>query len=285
MPLASLALLHPLSGGLSAWTIHWSTVVGLAALGAVYAWRARVGPSMGEPRDAASPSATQKAAFLSGLAVLFLSLNGPLHDLSDSYLFSAHMVQHLLLTMLVTPLMIAGTPGWMLRPALRSRAVAAVARRITNPVFCFLAFSLTLTIWHLPLMYNQAMAHHNVHIVQHLCFLVASTLMWWPLMSPMPELPRLSYPKQMLYVVLLTLPMTLVSVYITYADAAMYPAYAAAPRLFGLTPVEDQQMGGLIMWIPGGLVFIAVMTIVFFKWAAAESDDVGASTASLGPTP
>lgn len=285
--LVSFALLHPVALSWSAWTIHWSTVIGIAALGALYAWRARAGdtPVATTPGSPGStPTAAQKTAFVSGLLVLFASLNGPLHDLSDNYLFSAHMVQHLLLTMLVTPLLIAGTPGWMLRPALRVPAVAAVARRITNPVFCFLAFSITLAAWHLPPMYNMAMAHHNVHIVQHLCFLVASTLMWWPLMSPLPELPRLSYPKQMLYVMLMTLPMTVVSIYITYANSSLYPAYGSAPRLMGLTPVEDQRLGGLIMWIPGGLVFIAVMTIVFFKWVADEADDVTTTPAKLGPT-
>ena len=93
-------------------------------------------------------------------------------------------------------------------------------------------------------------------------------------MSPLPELPRLSYPKQMLYTFLLTLPMATVSIAITYAERVLYPAYAAAPRLLPLSPLEDQRLGGLIMWIPGGLIFLAVLTIVFFKWAAAESDEV-----------
>jgi putative membrane protein len=159
----------------------------------LYAWRARAGARAGE-----HPTAGQKLAFAAGLATLLLTLNGPIHDLSDDYLFSMHMVQHLLLTMLVTPLLIAGTPGWMLRPALRIRAVAAVARYITTGPAAFTIFSLTIVVWHLPPLYNYALAHHPVHIVQRLCFLVASTIMWWPVMSTMPELPRLSYPKQML---------------------------------------------------------------------------------------
>jgi putative membrane protein len=179
--------------------------------------------------------------------------------------------------MLVVPLLIAGTPGWMLRSALRYPWVDRVARAITRPAFCFLAFNITLAVWHLPPVYNLAMARHGVHIVQHLCFLVAATLMWWPLMSPLPELPRLSYPKQMLYTILMTLPMTLVAVYITYADASLYPAYENTPRIIDITPLEDQRLGGLIMWIPGGLIFIGVLTAVFFRWAAAESDDASAA--------
>ncbi|HJU90902.1 MAG TPA: cytochrome c oxidase assembly protein [Gemmatimonadaceae bacterium] len=247
------------------WSIHPSTVIGIAALGALYWWRCRM--------ERRVPTAGQRLSFAAGLVVLFASLNGPIHDLSDYYLFSAHMVQHLLLTMLVTPLLLGGTPEWMLAPALRSPAVAAGARRLTTPIACFLIFNTVLIAWHLPPLYNAAMANHGVHIVQHLTLLVASTLMWWPLMSPLSELPRISYPKQMLYTFLLTLPMSTVSIAITYADHVLYPAYAAAPRLLPLSPLEDQRLGGLIMWIPGGFIFLAVLTVVFFKWASAGGDE------------
>lgn len=269
----STALLHPL-GGFS-WTtfsVHWSTVIGIAALGGLYAWRTRVEQTRGARADERTPTSGQRLAFVAGLLALFLTLNGPLHDLSDSYLFSAHMVQHLVLTMLVTPLLIAGTPGWMLRPALRSRAVATVARRITTGPAAFAIFNITIVAWHLPPLYNLAMAHHPVHIVQHLCFLVASTIMWWPLMSTMPELPRLSYPKQMLYLFLVMLPMSMVAMIITYADTVLYPAYSSAPRVWPLSPLQDQRLGGLIMWIPGSLVFLVVLSVVFFKWAGQEAE-------------
>ncbi|MDQ6886740.1 MAG: cytochrome c oxidase assembly protein [Gemmatimonadota bacterium] len=251
------------------WTIHPSTVLGIAALAVLYGWRARASRRAG----GASPGIGQALAFAGGLLALFAALNGPIHDLSDSYLFSAHMVQHLMLTMLVTPLLLAGTPGWMLRPLLERPVIARIAGRLTTPVACFTIFSVVLTVWHLPPLYNFAMAHHSVHIVQHLCFLVASTFMWWPLMSPLPELPRAPYPQQMLYTFLLTLPMSLVSIAITYAGSVIYPAYASAPRISGLTPLEDQQLGGLIMWIPGGLIFLGVLTIVFFRWVAQAEEE------------
>ncbi|HET7585672.1 MAG TPA: cytochrome c oxidase assembly protein [Gemmatimonadaceae bacterium] len=279
------ALLHDDAAfSLTHFSIHWSTVIGIAALAGLYHWRARVGPTAPPPSSDApgatpaatdtptahAPSAAQRLAFAAGLAVLFLSLNGPLHDLSDGYLFSAHMTQHMLLAMAVTPLLIAGTPGWMLRPALRIRAVAAAARWVTHPPHAFAIFSVTLIAWHLPVLYNTAMAHHGVHIVQHLCFLVASTLLWWPLMSSMPELPRLSHPKQMLYALLMMVPMTAVSIFVTYADTVLYTAYAAAPRVTGLSPLQDQRLGGLIMWIPGSFIVVGVVTVIFFHWAGAE---------------
>lgn len=256
-------LLHPLAPLGPGFTVHGSTVVGIVGLAALYTWRAGKG-------EAGGTTAGQRAAFVSGLAVMFLSLNGPLHDLSDGYLFTAHMVQHLMLTMLVTPLLIAGTPGWMLRPALQVPWVYAAAKRVTAPVAAFAIFTVTIIVWHLPPLYNLAMANHDVHIVQHLTFLIASTIMWWPLMSPMPELPRLNYPQQMLYAIGMALPMSVVAIVLTYSDSTMYPAYASAPRVWGITPLEDQQYGGLLMWIPGGMIFFGVASVRFFQWASAD---------------
>ena len=117
------------------------------------------------------------------------------------------------------------------------------------------------------------MAHHPVHIAQHLCFMIAAVLMWWPVLSPLPELPRLSYPGQMLYLFLLSIPMSLVAICIGYADHVLYPFYSSAPRILGITPMQDQMIGSLIMWIPGGLFFFVIISFVFFKWQKIDGDE------------
>ena len=309
-----MLLLHPAAElSWTNFTVHASTVIGIAALGALYAWRAHRGPSLSDrfpvnadpttstplfappdTRDGKSrmlstdesiavatalpgPTVGQRASFFGALVILFLTLNGPLHDLSDYYLFSGHMVQHLIMTLIVPPLMIVGTPGWMLRPLLRNRVVFTLAKRLTTIAACFVIFNLVLAIWHLPPLYNLALKYHGVHILQHLMFLVASVLMWWPLTSPLPELPRAAYPAQMLYCFLMVIPMSVISIYIVLADTLLYPAYAAAPRVWGISPMEDQQYGGLIMWIPGGVFFYAVMSVVFFKWSSRGGQDDVAS--------
>jgi putative membrane protein len=267
-------LLHPAARiAVNEFTVHWSTVLGLAGLGALYAWRARHAPA----EAGRSPTTGQRATFVTALVLIFLSLNGWLHDLSDYYLFSAHMVQHLVLTLVAPPLLIMGTPGWMLRPALKWRGVGPVARAATSAPRAFLVFNVVLIVWHLPPMYGLAMAHHSVHIVQHLCFMVAATLMWWPILSPLPELPRLAYPAQMLYLFLLTIPMSLVAVCIAYSGRVLYPAYAAAPRLWGITPLQDQLIGALIMWIPGGFFFFVIISVVFFRWQQQDEDSSAAA--------
>src|SRR5688572_3689455 len=194
------------------------------------------------------------------------------------------MVQHLLLSLAVPPLLLVGTPGWLLRPLLANRAIGSVARAITPPIRCFIIFNVVIAAWHLPPLYNTAMAYHPVHIVQHLTFMTASVLMWWPLLSPLPELPRLAYPGQMLYCFLMVIPMSIVAIYIAMADHVLYPAYSIAPRLWGITPLSDQQIGGLIMWVPGGLLFYVVMTFVFFKWAGRDTDSTAGAQVDWRPT-
>lgn len=256
-------LLHPDAPlDLTRFSIHWSTVAGIAGLAALWQWRRTKRP---EGSTDASP-----LAFYTALALLFFSLNGPLHDLSDRYLFSAHMVQHLVLTMAVIPLLIIGTPGWMLRPALRSRIVSTIARTFTRPIVAYAVFNIAMIAWHLPPLYNLAMADHDVHVLQHLVFLGSATLVWWPLLSPLPELPPLSHALRMLYVVLLMIPMNVIGLMITYADEVLYPAYESAPRLTTLSPMDDQLVGGLIMWIPGTFILIGVATALFFRWVKVE---------------
>jgi len=158
------ALLHPAQQiGWTNWTIHPSVVVGLAAFGGLYLWRARRGGAEPGPAPAetegGSLTAAQRLMFFTGLLVMFGSLNGPLHDLSDYYLFSGHMVQHLLLTLVVAPLFVAGTPGWMLRPLLDVRGVGSALRWVTKPTRCFALFNVVLAAWHIPALYNTALAH------------------------------------------------------------------------------------------------------------------------------
>jgi putative membrane protein len=278
-----LALLHPVADLGSGFSVHPSIVVGVAAVAAVYEWRARQGAReaalLGAPVNVLHPG--HRAAFYGALLVLFASLNGPLHDLSDEYLFSAHMVQHLMLQLVVAPLALLGIPGWMLRPALRAPGVRRAAYRVTRVAAAFALFNVIMAAWHLPPLYNLALAHHPVHIVQHVTFLVASVIMWWPLAGSLPELPRPSYPAQILYCFLLTIPMSIVAVYITYADRVLYPLYAVAPRVFGISPLEDQRLGGLIMWIPGGLYFLGVLSVVFFKWSQRGEDGVDAAQVAV----
>jgi putative membrane protein len=247
------------------WSLHPSVLVGTGLLGALYfygigPWRRRRGlPPV--PR-------WKVASFCAALLVLLGALNGPMHDLSDYYLFSVHMAQHLLLTLLFPPLLILGTPGWLLEPLLRPPAVRRVARVLTHPVAAAAIFTVTIAVWHLGQYYDLMMRDHDVHIATHLMFMVTATLLWWPVMSPVPEiLPRLGYGLGMLYLFLVGIPMQIVAALITLSGGVLYPWYSAAPRTWGLSPLDDQQLGGLLMWVPGNLWMFLAIGVLFFVWA------------------
>lgn len=253
------------------WTsgeLHADVLLGVGALAAAYALAWATGPR----RSAAEP-----ALFFAGLGVLLLALNGPLHDLSDYYLFSAHMVQHLLLTLLVPPLLLAGTPGplldRLLAPLLRSHLGRAAVRATTRPVPALGIYSVALIAWHMPGPYNLALETHGWHVVEHLILIATAMGAWWPVASPSALAPRLHYGAQILYLFAFGIPMTVVASMITGAEHVLYPYYAAAPRLWDLQPLADQRLGGLIMWVPAGLVPLTAFTVVFFRWVAAEADE------------
>src|SRR5207244_1739172 len=158
---------------------------------------------------------------------------------------------------LVRPLL---GPGWVLR----------VAHRATRPLAAGALFSAPITLWHVPQFYEAALEHHPLHIVQHLVFIATAVIMWWPILSPVPELPRANYPTQLMYLFALGLPMSLAGALITLSERVLYPFYAAAPRVWGLTPLADQQLGGLLMWVVGTIYLWVAASVVWFRWAGRE---------------
>jgi len=240
----------------STWDLHPSVIIGLVLLGGLYVY-------LGGLRSARR----HVASFAGALLVLLLALNGPLHNLSDTYLFSAHMAQHLLLTLVFPPLLLYGTPAHVVRPLLRARGVLAVGRVVTRPLAAASLFTAPIVLWHVPALYEASLRNHNLHIVQHLVFLATAVIMWWPILSPVPELPRIQHLMQMLYLFLLGIPMSVTGALITLSSSVLYPFYAAAPRVGALSPLDDQQIGGLLMWVLGGLMLWIVMTVIWFRYS------------------
>ncbi len=238
---------------------------------------------------AAPPSRWQVASWVTAVLIIFFSLNGPLHEWADGYLFSAHMVQHLLLMLIMPPFLLWGLPTWVIRKALGVRWIFGAGRVLTHPVVAFVAYNVVFIFWHLPDMYNWALMDHTVHIVQHLSFMAVAVMMWWPIINPVEELQRIpNGPLLMGWIFLFGIPGTIVSALITLSDEVLYTWYAAAPRITGLTVLDDQRLGGLIMWIPGMLVFWVAITAVFFRWTSYEyrswkEDPEALPTGETGP--
>jgi putative membrane protein len=253
-------------------SIHLEVLIVAAVLAVAYAaaWRAS-----GE-----RVQRVRAAAFGAGLVSLIVALNGPIHDLAEGRWFSAHMAQHLILTLVTPPLLLAGTPafmadalldGWLSRAATR-----AVLRILTRPLPALAAWSIALFAWHLPRPYAAALDSHALHFVQHATLVGAALLAWWPVQSPSRRLPALPYAAQILYLFVFGVPMTIVAAMITGAEGVLYPS---ARSVGTLTALEDQRLGGILMWVPAAIVPLAAFTAVFFRWAAAESEDADEANA------
>lgn len=249
-------------------TLHPSILIGVAMMAGLYGlaavWtRQRV-------------SSAQVAAFAGALATMLVALNGPVDALADDRLFTAHMFQHLLLALLMPPLLLLGTPDWMVRPFVRPRAVHRLAIWVTQPLVAFVLYNGFLAVLHTPPVFERMVRDDTVHIAMHVGLMVTGTIMWWPLLSPLPEMPRLAYPAQTLYLFLLLIPMAAVSAPITLATEVIYPWYLEGPHPWGLTPLSDQVLGGLLMWVGAGLYFMCVFSVMFFRWAQRDDRDAPA---------
>ena len=261
--------LHGEAFSWSEWRVYPSFMAGWLLLGAAYFLV--IGPLRHRFPGSRPVPARQVASFVSGMGLMFVALQGPLHELSDYFLFSAHMVQHLVLILVMPPFLLYATPDWALRPVVRNRVMGRVARALTFPLAAFALNNVIFLAWHFPGPYDLMMRDHGVHVTMHLMIMVTGTIMWWPVMSPLPELPRIAPVLQMVYLFLVGIPMMISAALITFSDTALYTWYVEAPRIIaGLGPVEDQRLGGVIMWVPGGLTLWLAITAVYFRWTRRE---------------
>jgi putative membrane protein len=260
----SSVLSHATDGGPYTWTWDAGILIGIAAW--MLAYFLLTGPL--RERGGWSPaSLKQKIAFTVGTTVLLIALVSPLDHLSDAYLFSAHMIQHLLLLMIIPPLWLIGLPDGLVDQVVSNRRTRQIAKWMVHPVAAYLIFNILVYSWHVPALYQAALEDEHIHILEHLTFLAAGVIGWWPTLGPSKAAaPRAAYPVQMVYTFLMMAPMTLLAVLITFAKQPIYPFYADAPRLWGLSTISDQQVAGLIMWIPGNLVFFTAFANAFFGW-------------------
>jgi cytochrome c oxidase assembly factor CtaG len=249
---------------LRAWHFIPSVVVGCVAITVLYLYA--IGP-LRRQYDLGPPVQRNRViVFLLGVLIIFLALVSPLDELGDDYLFSAHMVQHLLITLVAPPLMLWGIPGWLLTPLLRNRLLFRLARVLTLPVVTFFFFNADIFLWHAPPLYDATLENEGIHVLEHITFIAFSFLFWWPVLSPLEgELGPLPLPGQVLYLFLSGMPMVLLGAGLTFVPP-LYAPYLAAPRIWGISASTDQQLGGLIMWVPANILVIVLMSVLFIRW-------------------
>ncbi|MGH8017975.1 MAG: cytochrome c oxidase assembly protein [Opitutaceae bacterium] len=250
------------------WT-HWHNeplLIGALVLAswiyalAVLPWRHRLSA------DAETPRAPI-IRFACGILIFYLAVGSPLDQIGERFLFSAHMLQHMIIVYLVAPLILAGIPAWLLDAPLRRPALRGIARVLFSPVVAAVVYVLCMAVWHVPAAYDFALRDKLAHVIQHLMFLAAALVFWWPLASPSRLVPQKPPAVQMLYVFAAGVLQFPLVAFLSFSREPLYPTYAFAPRLVDLTPKEDQALGGALMGVGGMLIAIGLIARAFHQWA------------------
>jgi len=208
--------------------------------------------------------------FSVGMGTLWLASTWPMHDLAERSLYSIHMVQHLVYTLVAPPLIVAGIPAWLWRDLLRPKLVSRVFGFLTRPIVALIVFNGLLLFTHWPEVVTAAVGSEWIHFGLHALLFGSAVAMWWPVMSPLPERPALPPPAQMLYLFLQSLAPTIPASFLTFGHTLLYPVYATFPRVWGLSALDDQLIAGLVMKIVGGLILWGFIAVIFFNWHARE---------------
>lgn len=248
----------------TAWSFDPAVVVGLALLLGGYLFA--VGPLARRLHPDGSLPIRRVIYFIAGWLTLALTLVSPLDTLGRYYLFSAHTAQLFLLTTLAAPLLLLGLPEWLVERLLPTQSLRNATRGLLFPILATLAFNGIILIWHIGKPYEAALRSTGLHDLQSLCFLIAGLLTWWPLLTPLDRHTRLATPFQILYLTLESLPLDIFGAAVIFAPRVLYTTYAAAPRIFGLSALTDQQLAGAILAVPGNIIDLGLMSVVFFGW-------------------
>ena len=250
-------MLHRMGRPSSAWVFVLAGVMTALYVGAIFKMNRR-------------PKWWQTTCFFASLAVIAAVVAGPLDRLAWNRMFVAYIGEQILLYMLAAPLLLFGIPDWMLRPLLTKPQIRGVAKILSNPIVTFAGFTVVFAGVHVPFVCNMICHARPLFGGIRGALLAAGMLLWWPLLSPLPEL-TLPRPLQVLYLFFLLIPMTAVAAPITLSESVIY-TWLNGPPVLGLSPLSDQRMGGILMWVGQAFILIIAASAVFMRWVQEEGE-------------
>ncbi len=255
------------------WTFAPSVLLPIAGYVGVYAWRFRAARRETGSRGASSRHAL---CFAAAILVLLVAAVSPLDGLGEEYLFAAHMVQHVLLSDIAPLLLLLGLSRVIMRPVTRrlmsvERALGPLAHPFTGIAVWFAL----IYLWHVPAMYEAAIENPVVHALEHASFFTAGLAVWWPLIQPVPMRRPLTGPAAFAYILAAKMGLGGLGLYLAWSSNVAYGVYETFPRVWGLSAIEDQNLGGALMMVEQSLVLAAVLLVLFVKMLArSEQQDL-----------
>ena len=247
--------------------LHWNfdplQLLAMALLVAIYVWRFRAARREAGGRGAGWP---QALAFAGSMLILAAATVSPIATLGDEYIFSGHMVQHILLGDLAPLLLLLSLSRVIMRPA--TRRLVGIERRLgrfAHPITFIVAWLVLVYAWHIPGMYNAALENPVAHGLEHATFFVAGTLLWWPLIQPVPMRRKLEGTMGLAYIFAAKMTLGVLGLFLTWSTGVFYDYYLDVPRIWGMSPIEDQNVGGAIMMVEQALVLLSVFFLLFIR--------------------
>jgi putative membrane protein len=253
------------------WTFSAPILIPIGAYVWLYVRRFREVRRTSGPRGA---GARQLGAFIASLVVILVALVSPLDGLGEDYLFSAHMVQHLLLGDIAPLFMLLALSRVIMRPLTRRlQAVERALGPLAHPASALVLWLALVYLWHIPSLYDSALEHPTVHALQHVSFFTAGTLVWWPLIQPVPMRHRLAGMWTFGYIGAAKLGLASLGMYLTWTSSVAYTYYEHVPRVWGLSAISDQNVGGAIMMVEQSVLLVTVLAVLFGRMLAQSEQD------------
>ena len=264
---------------------NYEVYVLIAFLVGAYVYMVRsVGP---HAVPAGQPVVTRRqvGSFVAAMSLLFVSSTWPVHQIAEDYLYSVHMVQHMMLSYFLPPLVWFATPEWLLRVLLGDGRAYSTVRALSRPVIAAFFFNVAVMVLHIPGLVNASTSNAALHFSLHLLVVTSALLMWLPVLGPLPEL-QMGPGGKMIYLFLQSVVPTVPAAWLAFAEGAVYRHYGQQPvRLWGVGVTADQQMAGALMKVGGGLFLWSIVIYMFFTRFVRTDEDGPASYRRAGRMP
>jgi putative membrane protein len=256
--------------GIPGFSPHADVLLVLLAFGVGYWWATtRLAPA----------SRRQRTWFYGGLLLVWVAASWPIHDIAEDDLYAVHMVQHVIFTFVAPPIVLLGMPALLVGWLVQHRVVGAVVRACTRPLVALVGFNLIVGLSHLKFVVDRATVSAPLHFGVHLVLFASALCLWCPVINRAPELPQMRPAAKMIYLMAnALLPVPIVTA-LALASGPVYDHYASAPRLWGISAMNDQQLAAGVMWMLESFWTIGALVVVFFSWWASEQRNP--ATASL----